>query len=155
MLTNTLLTAHHARQWEADWHTNRNTGLLLQAFIDCYGELDNVSMHYNNLKVLGSLVLIYCTFCELKNTSLDHIWRAQMCAPNTIFCIFGNIWHIWEVEECTFAPCSTYGYFFQWQVASTLRMLLRTTDLQANLVILNLQHPIGYQPLVQAQESDF
>ena len=28
-------------------------------------------------------------------SKLDQIWRAQICATNNIFGIFGNLWHIW------------------------------------------------------------
>ena len=28
-------------------------------------------------------------------SKLDPNWRAQICATNNIFGIFGNIWHIW------------------------------------------------------------
>ena len=63
-LTSTLLTAHHAWQWEGDWLTTNSqwtqirlkTELFLQACVNCSGVWENVRKHHNNFKICGCFV---------------------------------------------------------------------------------------------------
>ena len=51
------------------------------------------------------LMRLNCILYDLfGDTLLDHIWLAQICAQNTLFSVFGRIWHIWCIWSSSNIP---------------------------------------------------